>query len=242
MPEVLLVGAVAGAFLALVVLAVRLASRRPQSDGPAPRARPGVSRVTLDLPAEADPEPVRRLAAAAAVARFQDDPLVTQVEVVDPEGTLLAIIDRADGLELAEHDPFEEVPPAAALELPPAVRDRLPEDPSLTEIVRAILEASGHQVSGDGDVLRAGDRAVVVLEATHPDALSAAFLRYRDSGARSGIVVSRRSVAPSEVHRREMLAPDLRYTDQGALQRMADAVAVGADPFAFALGSGREER
>lgn len=238
MTEALLIGAVAGAFVALVFLAYRLASRR--QDRPAPGSGQGVTRVTLDLPSGVDdPGPVRRLAAAAAAPLFEDDPLLTTVEIQDREGALLAIIDRAEGLELAEHDPFESAAPTERLALPAAVRDQLPDDPTLIETVRAILEAAGDDVDGDGDVLRVGDRAVVVLEATHPDALSAAFLRYRDSGARSGVVVSRRSVAPSEIHRRELLAPDLRYAPAGAVQRMADAVAVGADPFAFALGPGR---
>lgn len=237
MPEALVIGAVAGAFLAVVVITVRLASRRSAGPPPSSEVRPGVRTVTLGLAAEVDdPEPVRRLAAAAALPLFEDDPLLTQVEVRDRQGSLLAMIDRADGLVLAEHDPFEDVAPAEDLILPSEVRDRLPEHPSLVEVVGAILEAAGHDVDRDGDILKVGDRAVVVLEATHPDALSAAYLRYRDSGARTGVVVSRRSVAPSEIHRRELLAPDLRYADTGALQRMADAVAVGADPIAFALG------
>lgn len=235
MVEALVIGAAAGVLVALVV-ALRRRRRRRASPVPDADTR-GVVTVTLDLSMDRDdPAPARRLAGAAAAPLFHDDPGLEQVEVRDRDGALLAIIERAEGLELAERDAFSGVGGADRLALPTAVRGALPEDPSLAEVVSAILAAAGHDVDVDGDVVRAGDRAVVALEATDPDALSAAFLRYRASGARTGVVVSRRTVPASEVQRRELLAPDLRYARAGALQRMADALAVGGDPIDFALG------
>lgn len=234
MVEALVIGGAVGVLVALVVALGRRRRRRGSAPGP-DAGRRGMLTVTLDLSVDQqDPEPARRLADAAAAPLFEDDPDLEQVEVRDRAGVLLAIIERAEGIELAERDPFAGG--ADRLALPAAVRGELPEAPSLAEVVAAILTAAGHHVDVDGDVVRAGDRAVVALEATDPDALSAAFLRYRASGARTGVVVSRRTVPASEVQRRELLAPDLRYARAGALQRMADALAVDGDPIDFALG------
>ncbi len=41
---------------------------------------------------------------------------------------------------------------------------------------------------------------------------------------------------PSDLRRREILAPNVHHVAHDGVQRMADAVAVGADPLAFALG------
>lgn len=233
--EALVIGAAVGVLVALVVVALRR-SRGVAAPSPETGAA-GRTTVTLDLSIDQqDPEPARRLAGAAAAPLFADDPALEQVEVRDRAGALLAIIERAEGLELAERDPFDDGSGTDRLVLPAAVRSSLPEDASLVQVVAAILTAAGREVTVDGDVVRVGDRAVVVLEATDADALSAAFLRYRASGARTGVVVSRRSVPASEVQRRELLAPDLRYARTGALQRMADALAVGGDPIDFALG------
>lgn len=237
-PEALLVGAVAGAFVALVVVLLRRAARADRTGGgggtPERSAR---TVLALDLRAGAgDLDAGRRLAAEAAAPLFRDDTSLAEVEVRDRDGTLLAIVDRAHGLELADRDPFAMDTPGQQLHLPATVRDRLPDDPSLVDLVAGILRASGYDVAVEGDIVRAGDRAVVALEATDPDALSAAFLRYRDSGARTGVAVGLRSVPPAEARRRELLAPDLRYAGPQALQRMADAVAVGGDPLVFALG------
>jgi hypothetical protein len=38
-----------------------------------------------------------------------------------------------------------------------------------------------------------------------------------------------------DVHRREMLAPHVLHAGPDGIQRMADAVAVGADPLRFAV-------
>lgn len=242
MPEALVLGALVAVVVAAVVLAMRRARRSPAATEPTGGGATGIPTVRLDVAVEGDdPGPVRRLAAAAAASLFHADRDLGQVEVRDREGALLAIIDRAEGLELADHDPFEAATASYGLVLPPAVLGRLPDEPTLPQLVRALLEAAGHRVSVEDDVLRVGDRAVVALEATDPEALGAAFLRYRASGARTGVVVSRRAVPAAEVRRRELLAPDLRYAGPGALQRMADAVAVGADPIAFAPGPPRSD-
>lgn len=240
MPEALVVGAVAGVMVALIVLAVRLGRRSDRRDRAAPAAERGRRVVSLDVISRGERTgPVRRLAVAAAAPLFEEDPALEQVEVRDREGVLLAIVDRAEGLELAERDPFGDTATAQRLDLPAAVRDQLPDDPTLVDVVAAILAAAGHEPVVEQDVVRVGDRAVVAAESTDHDSLSGAFLRYRSSGARYGVVVSRRSVPGSEVRRRELLAPDLRYAPPGALQRMADAVTVGGDPIGFALGPPR---
>lgn len=238
MPEALVIGAVAGAVVAAVVVLVRIAVRpvRRDREETAPRTVPGRGLLTLDLDVSGETrEPARRLATEAAAPLFRRDETLDQVEVRDRAGALVALVDRSEGLELAERDPFTETT-TDRLALPETVRSRLSDDPSLAEVVGAILATAGRDVAVDQDVVRVGDRVVVALESTDPDELSAAFLRYRASGAGSGVVVSRRAVPASEVNRREMLAPDLRYAPPGALQRMADALAVGGDPITFALG------
>lgn len=242
MPEALVVGAVAGAILAAVIVLIRLGARSATSGEHAPRVRAAAGRavVTLEVDGAAGRgEPARRLAVGTAAPLFLRDDTLLEVEVRDRSGGVVAVVDRSEGLELADRDPFAESA-TDRLDLPETVRSKLSEDASLAEVVAAILAAAGHTVTVDRDVVRIGDRAVVALESTDADELSGAFLRYRASGATSGVVVSRRAVPPPEVHRRELLAPDLRYAPAGALQRMADAVVVDADPIAFALASFRD--
>ncbi len=122
-------------------------------------------------------------------------------------------------------------------ELPDVVRAHLrrPEDP--VDLVRAILEAASLPVEVQGNVLRCGDEAVIVVreaEASATDVLARAFLRFQQSGASHGVVIYLGYLNPREVERRQALAPNLRYTGSGAIQRMADAVALGGNPLRFA--------
>lgn len=138
-------------------------------------------------------------------------------------------------------DPEPERPLAESFDLPPSVRRRLGPSADAVAIVRAILEAGGHRVERAGDLLRCGEDVVIVLGAspglpvTH-DALNHAYHRFASSGARSGIVVTPGHIDLVEMRRREILAPALRHAGAEGIQRMADAVAAGADPLAFAAG------
>lgn len=134
--------------------------------------------------------------------------------------------DRSSHRSLADH-----------FEFPDAVRAHLrqPNDP--VDIVRAILEAAELPVEVHGNVMRSGDQAVIVLSeagGSPSEVLADAFLRFQKSGASHGVVITHGYVGGRDVERREALAPNLRYVGLSAIQRMADAVAVGANPLRFA--------
>ncbi len=127
----------------------------------------------------------------------------------------------------------------ARFDLPVRVLDGLAATDDGTELVRAILAAAGRDVTVTHGVVRTGDEGVVVLGDAHGhglshDDLSAAFLRFQHSGARRGIAIVLGYVAPAELRRRQAMAPELVYVGPEALQRMADAVSLGADPLRFA--------
>jgi hypothetical protein len=116
-----------------------------------------------------------------------------------------------------------------------AVRD--PDRP--IDLVAAILEVAGRPVERQGDVVVSGDTAVAVVpHLAHgmEDAMTRAFMHVRDTEAPRGMVIRLGYVAPEEVRRREAAAPDVRHVTADAIQRMADAVALGGDPIAFAVG------
>lgn len=128
---------------------------------------------------------------------------------------------------------------ADRFELPPGVRDRLadPDDP--VELVRRLLEAAGWDVEADGDVLRAGTAAVVVVRAPigeplAADALNHAYRRYAAAHVREGVVLTPGFLDPVEARRREAFEPKLRHAGPEGIQRMADAVTAGGDPLVFA--------
>jgi hypothetical protein len=137
--------------------------------------------------------------------------------------------------------PVRPPPPVAdRFELPEAVRQRIrnPEDP--VEVVRAILEAAGIPLQVRGDLILAGDQAVAVItEPTHgrigERALNHGFFRIKESRARRGLVVAFGLLDPTDIRRRGMLAPDIQHVGPDGVQRMADAVALGADPLRFAV-------
>ena len=129
-------------------------------------------------------------------------------------------------------------PLADRLDLPDAVRADLRDVDDPAEVVRAILSAAGRDATVRGHTVRSGDDLVILAEGTGRDAaaaMSEAFLRFRDSGASTGIVVHLGYVDPREVARRQALAPDVHHVGAEVLQAMADAVALGGDPIAFAL-------
>lgn len=130
-------------------------------------------------------------------------------------------------------------PLADRFELPAPVRARIddPDDP--VSIVRALLEEAGLAPAVHADVLRVGDDAVVVVRAgigepVPAEALNRAYLRFRESGARRGVVVTPGFVPPHDVRRRESFDASLLHAGPDGIQRMADAVAIGANPLRFA--------
>ena len=229
--------------------------------GPVATIRLDVATEDPDAPA------VRRLVEAAAGRVLQSSPDVTDVVVEDRTGAVLARVprkatppgppptrpDRA-APHARPHGSWREptvphvdedvvVPTrtwAERLDLPDAVRAEVREPDDPVEVVRAILHAAGHAAQRHGGSLRSGDVLVVLVEGTGRDAgaaLSEAFLRVRESGATMGIVVHLGYVDPREVARRRALAPDVHHVGAEVLQAMADAVALGGDPIAFALAA-----
>ncbi|MDX1660034.1 MAG: hypothetical protein R3343_14545 [Nitriliruptorales bacterium] len=143
--------------------------------------------------------------------------------------------------------PFEP-PPSGSLadrfDLPPSVHSRLRDPDSAVDLIRAVLEAAGQPAEVQGNVIRSGSDVVVVLgEGSRggSDARTDAFLKFQASGASRGLVVSFGPVGKKEVERREALEPNLRYVGASAVQRMADAAAVGGDPLTFARDPGAGE-
>jgi hypothetical protein len=128
---------------------------------------------------------------------------------------------------------------ADRFELAPPIERELARRDDPVELVRAILASAGKQVEVEGDRLVVDDLAIVVLadlldRAT--EALNHAFHRCAEAGVRRGLVIRLGWVNPEELRRREAAAPWIRHVDADAIQRMADAVALGADPVVFAAG------
>jgi hypothetical protein len=128
-------------------------------------------------------------------------------------------------------------PFAARFELSPAVTDRLgdPTDPG--DVISAILAAGGRDVQRQGDLVVAGDVAVIAVDVGDDAerALSRGFVRIRDSGMPRGIVIRLGYVDPALVRRHDRAAPHVHHLDVTSVQTMADATVVGADPIALAL-------
>jgi hypothetical protein len=135
---------------------------------------------------------------------------------------------------------------ADAFDLPQAVRARISDPDQAIGLVRAILEAGGVDVTVDGDVLRAGDQVVVVLpyalgKVVSSEDLNNAYMRFTQSRARRGVVVTPGLMSPVDLRRRHSMAPALLHAGPDGIQRMADAVALGADPLRFATGTALAE-
>ncbi|HSK23179.1 MAG TPA: hypothetical protein VK906_08390 [Egicoccus sp.] len=127
-------------------------------------------------------------------------------------------------------------PLADRLTLVADIRRRIRQPDRAVDVVRAILEAAGRPAEVRGDLVVSGDVAIAVVD-THTDpegALTRGYLRIREAGVARGIVLRLGHVDPKLVRRREAAAPHVRHVAVDALQRMADAAAVGADPIAFA--------
>lgn len=128
---------------------------------------------------------------------------------------------------------------ADRLELPPAVEAQLRSRDDPVEAVRAILAAAGHDVDVDRDLIKVGDLAIVIAADVldrPTEALNHAFMRCQEARVPQGLVIRLGWVNAEELRHREALAPWVRHVDGDAIQRMADAVAVGADPVHFAAG------
>ena len=130
-------------------------------------------------------------------------------------------------------------PIAERYDLPDEVLSHVddPDDP--TDIVRAVLVAAGRPVDAlSDDVLRSGDAFLAVIGHRHgrpgqPSVLNDLYLRFRSSGAATGVVISLEHLSRSDVRRRELLAPELTHHGPDAIQLMADAFALGVDPLWF---------
>jgi hypothetical protein len=123
-------------------------------------------------------------------------------------------------------------------DLPNEVRMRAGQDPDEVDVIRAILETGGHRVEADGDLLTLEDLAIVVIrppDTAGHDALNRAYHRILDSGKARGLVVAPGLIDPLEIRRRELLVPEVLHVGPSAVQRMADAVALGGDPIRFAV-------
>lgn len=140
---------------------------------------------------------------------------------------------------IAEPPPeVRALPFADRLELPAPIRDRVTDPDRATDVIRAILEAAGRDVHVDGDLVLSGDLAVAVVDPRGDTerALNHGFLRIQATDAARGLIVRLGYVDPALTRRREAAAPHVRHVGPEAIQRMADAVTLGADPIAFAAG------
>ena len=173
------------------------------------------------------------------------EPHVRRTHVPDVLGGLYGS-EPAPDLTRDRHTAGELAPAPRPLtdqfDLPAAVRAAIrdPHDP--IDLVRAVLQAAGVPHEVDGDLIRVGESALVVVRASGDvvvghEALNHAYLRIARSGAQRGLVIALGFMDPREVKRREMLAPQILHTGPDGIQRMADAVSFGADPLRFAIAA-----
>ncbi len=137
----------------------------------------------------------------------------------------------------------ESVAPQRSLadrfELPESVRSRLRDPSDPVDLVRAILETAGTEPQVDDDVLKVGDQVAVVIrsrvgQSIDPASLNHAYSRFKESGARRGVVVTPGSMSQRELRRRQAFDPNLLHAGPEGIQRMADAAEVGANPIDLA--------
>ena len=150
--------------------------------------------------------------AMPANVRFSDEPQRTQARKT-----------------LAEH-----------FDLPDGVRQKITNPDDAVDIVRAIIDATGAPFDVDDNVIVQGDRALVVIRtplhgAVGSEHLDAAYLRFERSRVKRGVVVTPGTMYAREISRRHALAPALLHAGPDGIQRMADAVAMGADPLDFVV-------
>lgn len=199
------------------------------------RSRTGtiLGRVSRETP------PPRELTVSPAL----HEPHVRRAHVPDALGGLYGS-EPAPRPDRDRHTPGELAPPHRSLmdqfDLPEVVRTgiRDPDDP--IDLVRAILEAASVPCEIDGDLIRVGGSVLVILRASGDvvvghEALNHAYLHIVRSGAQRGLVIALGFMDPREVKRREMLAPQILHAGPDGIQRMADAVSLGADPLRFTV-------
>jgi hypothetical protein len=159
-----------------------------------------------------------------------------------PAPTLEGLIPAAPTSPTPAPTPEVALPPPAPIadrfDLPESVRRALrdPDDP--VDVVRAILDAAGIECRVEGELIYAADQAVVVLKPSGavvgPELLNHAYLRIQRSEADRGLVIAFGRLDLGDIRRRELLAPSVLHVGVDGIQRMADAVAIGADPWRFA--------
>jgi hypothetical protein len=130
-------------------------------------------------------------------------------------------------------------PFAERFELDERVRAALTDTDDPVDLVRVLLTLGGHHTEVHGDRVATDEVALVVMSDPGHQldaALARAFLRIQEARVPRGIVIHLSWVNPEVLHRRELAAPNVKHVGPEAIQRMADAVAAGADPVAFVLG------
>lgn len=130
---------------------------------------------------------------------------------------------------------------ADRFDLADEIRERITDPDDAVALIAAILERSADGVRIEGGRLWVGDAIVFVIR-TPPGAsvtagaLARTFASFRASGASLGYVVVFGHMDPIDVRRRELLAPGFVHLGSDAVQRMADAAALGGDPLRSARG------
>jgi hypothetical protein len=202
----------------------------PDLDAVEVRSRSGTVLATVTRT-----QPVAPEATIPQGLRARQQPRHHAPDPVAPAGATREIrIPSAEGDVHVPDRPF-----ADRFVLPDRVRSAVQDPERATDVVAAILEVAGRPVDRQGDVLVSGETALAVVpQLPHgiEDALTRAFMHIRDTGAARGVVIRLGYVDPDEIRRREAAAPDVRHVTADAIQRMADAVALGGDPIAFAVG------
>jgi hypothetical protein len=194
------------------------------------RSRSGavLATITRSQPVGAEPTIPDELREPHAARRHSPDPVAPTGATREPRS-----LDPDDDVHVPDR-PF-----ADRFVLPDRVRAAVRDADRPTDVLAAILEVAGHAVDRQGDVVVTGDTAIAVvpnLRHGMEDALTRAFMHIRDTEASRGIVIRLGYCDPEEIHRREAAAPAVRHVSADAIQRMADAVALGGDPVAFAIG------
>jgi hypothetical protein len=202
----------------------------PDLDSVEVRSRSGTVLATVPRT-----QPVRPEATIPDELHAHQHPRRHTPDPVAPAGATREARSRADQDDVHVPDrPF-----ADRFVLPDEVRGSVRDPDRAIDVVAAILEVAGRPVERQGDVIVSGDTAMAVVpHLTHgmDEALTRAFMHIRDTAAARGVVVRLGYVDPDEIRRREAAAPDVRHVTADAIQRMADAVALGGDPIAFAIG------
>lgn len=147
----------------------------------------------------------------------------------------LRAVDPLEASRAVAQRPAPHRPLSSRFALPDAVRNQLPDSADGVALVQTLLDVAGLEVHRDGDVLSVGDEVVVVVDAPigellNEHELNQAYLQFRSSGARRGVLVTPGLLDFPDVRRRERLDPRFGHAGLDGIQRMADAVAAGTDP------------